>query len=106
MLTELGTLWPLVKRPSLISVREHCEDSPDNRLAILEGVHRDLADAVAIVNANLADMAVAIVARYANFSDGGPANLAMITKRKTCLIELEWPVQTVQPQSCAAQPER
>jgi hypothetical protein len=101
-LTELGTLRPLVNSPSPISVREHCEDSPDHSLAIPQGVHRDLAHAITIVDANLADMAVAIASRYANFYDRGPAHLAMVAKRESCLIELEWPVQAVQPQRCAA----
>jgi hypothetical protein len=105
-LTELGALRSLAMCPSPISVREHCEDSPDDRLAILEGVHRDLADAIAIVNANLADTAVAIAARYADFPDRSPAHLAMVAKREPCFIEFEWPVQTVQPKRCAAQSER
>lgn len=102
----VNTLRPRVKSQSPISVREHREDGPDDRLAILEGVHGDLTDAIAIVNANLADMAVAIAARYADFPDRGPPHLAMIAKREPCLIELEWPVQTVQPQGGAAQSER
>jgi hypothetical protein len=68
--------------PRAISPREHCDDGSDHGLAILEGVHRNLADAIAIVNANLADMAVAIAARYADFPDRSPAHLAMVAKRE------------------------
>src|ERR1700722_13618259 len=105
-LREFGILRPPVNNSSPISVRKHCEDSPDDCLAILESVHRDLAYAVAMVNANLADMTVAIAARYANFPDRIPAHLAMIAKREPCLIEIEWPVQAVQPQSSGSQPKR